>query len=251
MEHFHHLADDGNGKNRTTTCPVPNGVQDLSVVGTGHRALYIISGGCAAITLLTSLTLIFIHLTRYRAPKEQRQIVRIAFMPFLFALISWVEVADYSIAAYIDAICNLYESWAICALFLLYVQFVAPNASFGEEMFQSMLNNVTDGKPGGRNWPRWTWIMVFQYPITMLISTVILEVTEAEGTYCLSSLKPQFGHLWSQIVRMVGVLLAVSAIIRFYKRGKSVVKPHHGLSKMICFKAFVFLHLIQSVSTPP
>jgi hypothetical protein len=47
--------------------------------------------------------------------------VRIVFMPFVFAIVSFAEIKDYKIAVYIDPISEVYESWAICAIFLLYV----------------------------------------------------------------------------------------------------------------------------------
>lgn len=128
---------DNNDDGRTTStgCPVPNDVDSLTVTGSGHRAMYIICEACAAFTFISSVLLILLHLTRYRAPKEQRQIVRIVFMPFVFAIVSWAELKDYKIAAYIDPIGEVYESWAICAIFLLYIQFAAPNSTFGEDMF--------------------------------------------------------------------------------------------------------------------
>lgn len=125
-------------------------------------------------------------------------------MPFVFAIVSWAEVKDYTIAPYIDPIGELYESWAICAIFLLYIQFAAPRSTFGEEQFAAVANASEMGSKSG-NWPKLSWILVFQFPITQLISVVILEATEANDTYCMSSLKPKFGHLWVQIIRLIGV----------------------------------------------
>lgn len=113
--------------------------------------MYIICGACAAFAFISSVLLIMLHLTRYRAPKEQRQIVRIVFMPFVFAIVCWAELKDYKIAAYIDPIGEVYESWAICAIFLLYIQFAAPNSTFGEEMFLAVQDASETGSKGG-NW---------------------------------------------------------------------------------------------------
>ena len=226
---------DDNGPTTSSGCPIPKGVESLSVDGTGHKAIYIISAACAGITFLSSTLLILLHLAQYRAPKEQRQIVRIVFMPFVFAIVSWAEIADYKIAPYIDPIGEVYESWAICALFLLYVQFAAPKSTFNEDMFLAV-SSASETRSKGGNWPKLSWILVFQYPITELIAVIVLEATQADGTYCLSSLKPKFGHFWAQIIRLIGVVLAAMTIIKFYKRMKSLMKARRGAIKLFTFK---------------
>jgi hypothetical protein len=121
------------------SCPIPHGAQDLDLKGSSHNTLLILSAACTAVTLISSIALIAMHLYRYRAPKEQRQIIRIALAPFVFALISLAEIYNYSIARYIDPISSFYEAICLCALFLLYIQFAAPASStFGEELFDAV-----------------------------------------------------------------------------------------------------------------
>ncbi|KAK5125069.1 hypothetical protein LTR85_001260 [Meristemomyces frigidus] len=153
--------------------------------------MYLITAACALVILISSVLLIILHITRYRAPKEQRQIIRIAFAPFVFAIVSWAEILDYSIAAYIDPIGEVYESFCLCALFLLYIQFVAPNGTFGEEMFRAMEEAPETPNQKGGTWAKTSWISVFQFPLTELLAVVILEATEAAGTYCGTSMKPR------------------------------------------------------------
>lgn len=92
-------------------------------------------------------------------------------------------------------------------------------------------------------------MLVFQYPITEIIAVIVLEATEAAGTYCLSSLKPKYGHLWVQIIRLVGVGLAAITVIRFYSRMKVLMKARRGAIKLFSFKGFIFLGVIQTVSS--
>jgi len=235
---------------RNTSCPVPHGVQDLDLRGSSHRILLIVSTACTAITLFSSVTLIAMHLRRYCAPKEQRQIVRIAFAPFVFAIISLAEIYDYSIARYIDPISSFYEAICLCALFLLYVQFAAPTSStFGEEMFDAVKAQQEAGTKGKGNWPQNTWIAIFQYPIIEVIAIIILEATEATDTYCASSLRPRYGHFWSMVIHSVGIVVAVLSIFRFYGRMKALMKARRGLAKLACFKVIVGLRFVQTVST--
>lgn len=192
------------------------------------------------------------HLVRYNAPKEQRQIVRIVFAPFVFALISLAEVYNYSVARYIDPISAFYEAICICSLFLLYVQFAAPasatkGATFGKDVFEAMIAKQEAGTSRG-TWPRITWVAVFQYPIAQIIAIIILEATEAAGTYCESSLKPKYGHFWVAVIQALGVTVAIFSIVSFYGRMKVLMKARRGLAKITCFKLMVAVRFVQTVS---
>jgi hypothetical protein len=212
----------------------------------------IVSAACTAITLCSTLALITMHLRRYSAPKEQRQIIRIVFAPFVFAIVSLAEIYDYSIARYIDPISSFYEAICLCALFLLYVQFAAPSSStFGEELFDTMKAQQEAGTKGKTNWPRNTWLAVFQYPMVEVIAIIILEATEATDTYCSSSLRPRYGHFWFMVIHSVGIAVAVLSIFRFYGRMKALMRARRGLAKLTCFKAIVGVRFIQTVSPIP
>jgi len=236
---------------RDKSCPIPHAVQDLNLKGSSHNTLLIVSATCTAITLLSSIALIAMHLHRYRAPKEQRQIVRIALAPFIFALVSLAEIYNYSTARYIDPISSFYEAICLCALFLLYLQFAASTSStFGEELFETVRAQQEAGtkSKGSGNWPRTTWIAVFLYPAVEIVAIVILEATEAAGTYCSSSLSPRYGHFWSMVIHSVGIVVAVLAIFRFYGRMKVLMKARRGLAKLVCFKVIVGVRFVQTVS---
>lgn len=236
---------------RKNTCPVPDAVKHLDVEGSSYKILFIISAISTAITLISSTTLFTMHLSRYTAPKEQRQIVRMVFAPSVFALISLAEMYNYSVARYINPISDFYEAICICSLFLLYVQFAAPAAvtkgtTFGDDVFETIKAKQETGSTK-RNWPRASWIAVFQYPIAQFVAIVILEATEAAGTYCESSLKPKYGHFWVSVIQSVGVTIAVFSIVRFYGRMKVLMKARRGLAKITCFKAMVAVRFIQTV----
>ena len=66
-----------------------------------------------AITMAISLSLIILHLRRYRAPKEQRQIVRIVFSVVVYSVVAFFEIYRYSIAQYIDPIGDVYEAFGL------------------------------------------------------------------------------------------------------------------------------------------
>ncbi|KAM0720406.1 hypothetical protein Q7P37_004542 [Cladosporium fusiforme] len=226
-------------------CPIPDGVQDLHLTGSSYNTLRILSIVCTGITLCSTLVLITLHLLRYSAPKEQRQIIRLIFAPFVFAIVSLAQIFDYSIARYLDPIGSFYEAICLCSLFLLYVQYAVPSGTFGEALFEAM-KAKQEKEDSKHNWPRATWIAVFQYPIVDLVAIIILEATEAAGTYCESSLRPKYGHFWYSLISSVGIAIAVLSIVRFYARMKSLMKARRGLAKIVCFKAIVGVRFLQS-----
>ncbi|KAK4541397.1 hypothetical protein LTR36_007998 [Oleoguttula mirabilis] len=226
-------------------CPVPAGATDYNMKGTAHKPMLLVALACTAATVAISISLIVAHLRRYRSPKEQRQIIRIAFSPAVFAIVSFFELYNYATAQYIDPIGDVYESFCLCALFLLYLQFAAPGGTFGPEMFEAV-KDADEGTRLGFDWPQITWLFVFQYPVTELIATIILEVTEALDDFCSQSLSPQYGHLWQLLISSVGVGCAVGAILKYYGRMKAMMKVRRGLAKLVCFKLIVFVRFVQA-----
>lgn len=200
-----------------------------------------------AITFAISVSLIVLHLRRYRCPKEQRQIIRLIFAPFVFALVALFEVLSYEAAPYIDPIGDYYEAFALCGLFLLYLQYAVPGGTFDQETFDAV-KAAEEGDAAGFDWPRITWIFVFQYPVLETVAIIIQEATQATGNLCVQSLEPKFGHLWVEIISSIGVGAAVMSILRFYGRMKNRIKIRRGLAKLVCFKLIVFLRFVQQVS---
>jgi hypothetical protein len=101
------------------------------------------------------------------------------------------------------------------------------------------------------DWPRLTWIFVFQFPVVNAISAIITEATEVTGTYCNGNFNPKFGYLWATIIQTLTLGAAISSVLRFYKRMKQRIKARRGLAKLIGFKATVSLMWTQQVSSHP
>jgi len=86
---------------------------------------------------------------------------------------------------------------------------------------------------------------VFQYPPIEILVVALQEVTEVTGVYCLDSLKPQFAHVWLEVIQSISIGACVLAILRFRGRMKKLIKARRGLSKLLAFKIIVFLRFTQ------
>lgn len=96
-----------------TTCPVPAGAENYGVRGTAWKPILWSALACTLATIGITLSLITLHLRRYRVPKEQRQIIRLAFCVVIYAVVAFFEVYSYEVAQYIDPIGDLYEAFGL------------------------------------------------------------------------------------------------------------------------------------------
>ncbi|KAK3111772.1 hypothetical protein LTR53_012637 [Teratosphaeriaceae sp. CCFEE 6253] len=227
-----------------TTCPVAAGSEDYGVRGTAWHPIVWAALACTVATVAIALSLITLHLRRYRVPKEQRQIIRLVFCVVVYAVVAFFEVYSYETARYIDPIGDLYEAFGLCALYLLYVQYAAPSGTFNDDTFAAVKAAVEIGS--NFDWPRISYIFVFQYPIVEILCVMIIEASEATGTYCTNSLDPWFGHLWVQILQSIGIGCCVVAILNFRGNMKQRMKVRRGLAKLGTFKIVVAICFMQA-----
>ncbi|TKA66260.1 hypothetical protein B0A55_08419 [Friedmanniomyces simplex] len=227
-----------------TTCPVPAGSEDYGVRGTAWKPIVWAAAACTVTTIAIALSLITLHLRRYRAPKEQRQIVRIVFCVIVYAVVAFFEVFSYEAAQYVDPLGDLYEAFGLCALYLLFLQYAAPSGTFNDDIFSAV--RAAEETTISFDWVRVGYIFVFQYPIVETLCVIVIESTEAAGRYCTNSLDPWFGHFWVEIMQSIGIGACVFAIIRFRGNMKQRMKVRRGLAKLVCFKVIVFIRFMQA-----
>ncbi|KAF7186932.1 Transmembrane protein [Pseudocercospora fuligena] len=226
------------------SCPVSAGSEDTSTRGSGWTGLVYASFICTILTVISSTILIITHLRRYRVPAQQRQIIRIVFSLIIYTFVAFGELYDYSVAQYVDPIGDVYESFGLCALLLLFMQYAAPSSRMDDDTF-ALVKSAEDSETGF-DWPRIYWILVFQYPIFEVASTIIVETTEATGHYCVNSLNPIYAHLWVEAIETVSICFCMYALIRFYTHAKSLLRVRRAFTKFVCFKIIVFIRFTQA-----
>ncbi|KAF2092991.1 hypothetical protein NA57DRAFT_61850 [Rhizodiscina lignyota] len=194
------------------TCPVPDasGPAILPLAGslTAHSVFIIIAGATALFAGLAALLLIFLHATHFSCPREQKQIIRIiSILPF-FAIISFLCVwLDGSPNPYISPGRDVAESLPMASFFLLMTAYITPDEGGRDEFFAQMALLDKKGNAAGGGSLLWYHI---------------------------------------SIIRIISTFLAIVAILQFYRRSSSVLKPRGALKQLICFKVIVFLNFIQT-----
>lgn len=253
--------------NTTSGCPLPKNWEEFSVnpvkiVGpsTLQHLLFLFSIVCAGITTIISLYLITKHLHRYTEPKQQRQIVRITFTPVVFATLSALSILSYSVAKYLQPLIDLYEAFALASLFMLYVEYVAPDEHTRPAYFSALENRKPKNKwkpagaytvvPGGSlKWFNVGYVGVFIYCVVDILLTTLELVTEATGRYCESSWNPKYAHSWVQVISGFFLGWALNSIIKFYARFQKEPEfaMHKPGLKLVSFKLIVFVNFVQSI----
>ncbi|OCL13952.1 hypothetical protein AOQ84DRAFT_331864 [Glonium stellatum] len=238
--------------NFTCSRPKPDEHGDLLSIGITFKSLMTyITTAALGLTTISALFLIWKHLHRYTTPKEQRQNVRIIAMPVFFSIISLLSIMFYVDSIYFKPLIDVYESFCVAALFLLYVEYVCPEEEMRPKYFNDLENKDKKGNiiPGGSlKWFNRTWITVLQFPLTKTLSCIVEISTQAAGVFCANSLSPRYAHIWLLLIDMFIIGGAVSAVIKFYIRLKKEINPkHHPLAKLLAFKGVVFFQFFQEI----
>ncbi|KAI1749863.1 organic solute transporter Ostalpha-domain-containing protein [Xylaria castorea] len=250
------------------TCPLPKdeiegGPSEQPIVGniTFQYLLFYISLAFTGITILSCLSITVSHLRCYVRPREQRQVIRILFYPVFLAVTSTFSIFNYTAYLYLWPAAGLYEPISLAAIFFLFVEFAAPDASTREQYFNDLeakrqkggrfeLKKAWTLVPGGSlRWYQGKYVGLYLYFITTIIIKIVEEITQAAGKYCQYSFSPAFAHIWVLVISNIALPVGVIAIVQFYVRMNQ--EPHfkarHPTTKILSFKAVVLLTFVQDI----
>ncbi|KUJ18918.1 DUF300-domain-containing protein [Mollisia scopiformis] len=230
------------GSSTNYTCPTSTVTDPAQspIVGSlsFHQLITIISGACTVFACVLSFYLIFRHATHYSLPKEQRHIIRIIFMIPVFAILSFLSVIWYDGAEYLKPIESAYEAFALASFFLLLCAYVQEDDNERQTFLQTSgtMKQYTAATIGS-----------FQFPVVMIVLLVVTEITQATGSYCETSNSIHFAHIWVTVLSALSTVVAISSVLRYYKALKPTIKHRKPLSKLVGFKAIVFLNFVQTI----
>ena len=222
--------------------PYPNG-------WTLQHILLLAAGVGTILCLLASTTLIGTHLFNWVKPAEQKQIVRIILFAPIFALFNFFSLYAYHVSWVLLRFPELYECFALVAMFYLLVLYVAPNEGTRETFFHHLqrlgrYSHQPVHNRGSLQWFQTSWVLVFQIlPAKLIISLVtwILNASMCPITYNVSHATTAIS-----VIQSLTTIVCVMAIIGFHQRLKTELQDHHALAKLITFKGVVAIVLLQN-----
>lgn len=244
------LFSHGSGSSNHT-CPIPiikqPKIQPIFGKTTFHTFAMYISGATGIVTLSVAAYLIFRHATHYSIPKQQRQIIRIAFLTpwvaFICFLATWLE----SSAGYFLPAIDLGSAMAIACFLLLLCNYVMAGPNGFDDLFGE--GALAGGRLGtsSPSWLKRTWYLVLQFVPVSAILWIATAISMAVGTYCATSNKPYFAHIWITIIKGLSTGAAVMTIIKFTRKMKAQLGPHKAMMKLLAFKGVIFVNIFQTL----
>ena len=175
----------------------------------------------------------------------------------------------------------------MAAFFLLMSTYVAPDERNRDDLFAEMAPLDKKGYVQGGGSLGWYQVRFFVWPETVEVSTNskirnspsassngcqsasyygspqlsawlrerivsprTTSISRTYGSVCQqSSVTSQLALTTSQItiIRTISTIIAITAILGFYKRFKSVLKPRGAFKQLLCFKVIVILNFLQTL----
>ncbi|KAH8916081.1 DUF300-domain-containing protein, partial [Atractiella rhizophila] len=248
----------------TTSCPIEHHkidpkplFSDGEIHFKAHDVGWLVSGFFALITTAASWWLILKHLQFYTVPSQQRYIVRILFMPPIYAIVSWCSYYWWTEAIYFQLIRDCYEAIVIGSFFYLLLSYLSTPASslppppapvFLEVEVDHWIWPLGPVKWRPKNGLRYLMLLkwgILQYVVIRPVGTAIAVVSQYFNLYCLSSWSPAYTHVWVTSIISISVTIAMYLVLQLYVDLKRELKNFQPLLKFFAVKSVVFLTFWQ------
>ncbi|EIW82856.1 DUF300-domain-containing protein [Coniophora puteana RWD-64-598 SS2] len=225
-----------------------------------HRIGWVISGGCSVLTVLISIFSVMRHCRNYTKPYEQRQILRILYMPPVYAILSFLSYRffryyEYFSLAEADFV---YQAITASAFFLLLIQLAAKTTA-GHSAEKALMRKDKTPLP----FPLCFWRFrptkasfmytlkwsVLQYVVVQPVMSVVGVITNAKGILLCPG-GPYSFHFFQIYLEIIDFL---SNSIAFY--GLTIFRDHliaeelagqRPLAKFLSIKLILMLTFFQT-----
>lgn len=219
-----------------------------------HRIGWAVSGAFALAAVLITFVSVARHARNYHVPKEQRQIIRILYMPLVYAIISWLSYRYFRAYTYYSFGVVVYEAFTISAFLLLLIQYVAETSS-GKTAEGALERKDKKKLPipfcCWRYRPTKAYFMyaikwsVLQYVIIRPAVSITGIICEALGILCQSSWSYKHPSVYLSAVDFVSISVALYGLILFYGLTKEELVGRRPLAKFLTIKLIVMATFYQ------
>ncbi|KAJ3893147.1 DUF300-domain-containing protein [Lentinula edodes] len=223
-----------------------------------HRIGWAIAGACSVATVLISMISVFQHCRTYTKPAEQRQILRILYMPPIYAVISFCSYRFFRSYTYYDLaeVGAPFKAFTLSAFLMLLIEFVADSGS-GHNPESSI------ARKGKRNLPfpfcHWRYRptkpyfmytlkwAVLQYVILRPAISITGIICQAFNVLCESSgFNVHYANVYLEAIDFVTISIALYGLILFYALTREELAGRRPLAKFLAIKLIVMFTWYQS-----
>ncbi|KAG8889851.1 hypothetical protein FRB99_003939, partial [Tulasnella sp. 403] len=199
--------------------------------------------------------LIYCSSRNYRVPAEQRQVIRILYLPMVYAIISFLSYRFFRDYTYYSLVEIAYEALTISAFLLLLIQFVAATAH--DRTAESALARKEKKKlmfpfccwryrPTKMYFMYTTKWAVLQYAVVRPLVSIAGIIAQAENVLCESVWSVHYAYVYLTAIDFASISIALYGLLLFYELTKDELKGRRPLAKFMCIKLIVFFTFYQT-----
>ncbi|KAF9263113.1 DUF300-domain-containing protein, partial [Marasmius fiardii PR-910] len=234
-----------------------------------HHVGWIIASTFTIIATIVSAWLVSKHLKWYTNKHEQRHIVRILFMPPIYAIVSTASFFFWNNATPLILLRDCYESTVLTSFFYLLLYYINPSPEEQRVIFRKVgLSEEADNEAlrKGEEIKKWVFPLgfvkrkpadglyflqymkwgVLQYCVLRPLTTFAAVILDYIGLYCEDSWSPGWGHIYLVVIVSLSVTIAMYCLIQLYVVSSEYLAPQKPLLKLFAIKAVVFLTFWQA-----
>ncbi|KAN0111855.1 DUF300 domain containing protein [Russula decolorans] len=229
---------------------------DGSVHWDAHRVGWAVAGACTAVTVLISAVSVLQHCRNYTNRAQQRQIIRILYMPPVYAVISFFSFRFFRSYTYYSLAETVHKAITLSAFLLLLIEFVASSAT-GHSAEGALARK--DKKPlpipfcCWRYRPSKVYFMyalkwsVMQYVLIRPAITIAGIICQHYNVLCVSGpYSVHYAEVYLDSVDFVCISIALYGLILFYGLTKEELAGNRPLAKFLSIKLIVIFTFYQS-----
>ncbi|KAF9999871.1 hypothetical protein BGZ79_006550, partial [Entomortierella chlamydospora] len=174
----------------------------------------------------------------------------------IYAITSWFSFVYVRESIYYDTIRTLYEAFVIASFFILILQYLGDSLEDQRRMlkqhrkterwfFPLCCLKYNPSRPHFLQYMKWG---ILQYVPLNIFTTILTIVLQIQGSYCIDSWNPKFGHIWVLMISFCSVSAATYFLIMFYLTIHKDLKDYNPFLKFLAVKLVVFFSFWQSVA---
>ncbi|GAA5857727.1 hypothetical protein JCM5353_003327 [Sporobolomyces roseus] len=218
-----------------------------------HEIGWVIAGVTAAVSLFLSLLSIIKHCRNYYVPKQQRQIIRILWMPAVYGVVSFFSYRFFRSYTYYSVAVVAYEALVLAAFLMLLLQFIGDSSQEQKEILKNKEKRkipipfccirFRPSKPYFLHALKWS---VLQYSLLRPLISIIEIVCQAYDVLCPTQYSVYFAEVYLDAADFVSISVALYGLIVFYALVKEQLAGKKPLAKFLCIKFVVMILFYQS-----
>jgi hypothetical protein len=211
----------------------------------------VLAGMCTVAAVIITCHQIYLHLSFYACPNEQRWIVRILFIAPLYAIQSWISLMFYrhdNYYVYFDSIRDIYEAFVIYSFLCLCYEYLGGEGAIMNEVQGKTIEFSWTfctccfaGKAYTIGFLRFCKRATLQFCVVRPVVAILTIFLQAVGFYKHGDFSPHQGYVYITIIYNVSVALALYGLFLFYFATREMLRPFDPMLKFCTVKAVIFL----------